>query len=244
MPTNPITNRPAATVEDVFGGEKNTPHEKFQKSREENAGATPVHRPNDLALACPKCAAAGIPESRMFAQVNQGYLCTRGHKWNDLDALMALEPKKLPFKGFKARQENWRKVELEMPESTLLELQKKFKDNLPETLAAFMDVLSQSRFMVINDESLTKLEELTGIPLKNGMNLVGVVFALKEKERIQNEAIEKLEARAPGAKQNPDSVTLDLASVMEKLRTKLGPGETVEEFLSNAVNTWVANDWI
>jgi hypothetical protein len=244
MPENPITGRPAAAVENVFGGERQTPHALFEKARVENAGATPNHRANDLALACPKCAASGIPESRMFAQVNQGYFCMRGHKWNDLDELMALGPTKLPFKGFKARQENWRKVELEMPESTLLELQKKFKDNLPETLAAFMDNLAQQRCMVVNEESLEKLEELTGIPLKNSQNLVGVVFAMKEKERSQNETIEKLEQRSPGSKLSAGNVVLDVGSVMDKIRTKLGPGETVEEFLSNAITLWVTNDWL
>jgi hypothetical protein len=245
MPENPVTGRPAAPVESVFGGERQTPHAVFEKSRIENAGASPMHRPNDLAMACPKCAAQGIPDSRMFAQVNQGYYCMRGHKWTDYDELMSMNPAKLPFKGFKAKQDNYRKVELEMPESTVAALQAKFKDNLAETLAAFMDVIAQSRFMLVNEESLVKLEQLTGMPIKNGNNLVVVVYALKEKEREQSDAIEKLEARTAGpGKASPDTVTLDLPNVMEKIRTKLGPNETVEDFLTNAVTTFVQNDWI
>jgi hypothetical protein len=181
----------------------------------------------------------------MFAQVNQGYYCMRGHKWQDFDELMSLGPKKLEFKGIKARQENWQKLELEMPASTLQELQKKFANNLPETICGILDVISQTRSMLVNEECLTRLESMTGIPLKNGNNLVGAVFAIKEKEREQTETIEKLQARASttGAKASPGTVTIDINNVMEKLLTKLGPGETVEDYLQNAITTSVVNDW-
>jgi len=53
---------------------------------------------------------------------------------------------------------------------------------------------------------------------------VGVVFALKEKERIQNERLGNWKRRG-WPKQNPDSVTLIWRSVIEEARTKLGPGE-------------------
>ena len=87
MPTNPVTHKEMQPLTSVFGGTKNTPRAVFDRSRTENAGTVVATRANDMAMACPRCDAAGT-ESRLFSRADAGYYCvTNGaHKWNDYAA--------------------------------------------------------------------------------------------------------------------------------------------------------------
>lgn len=222
----------------------------FQRSQNVYAGETPNHRANDLALACPKCRAKGNPAVRMLARAGAGYYCeSGGHRWNDYEELMGENPDKLAFKGFKARQEGYEKITLDMPGSTLQALQAKYGDKLAETLSNYISVLTNDRFLIVYEEDLRRIEQNVGAEIKNAKQLAGATFERAEKLRELQEQVDKgpaAETAAP-AFNVPGVVMINVLDVEEKLKEKAATGDpprSVAQFLTDTVREWIKNDWI
>jgi len=268
---NPRTHKEMSPMADIFPGRKvalpdglstateNEPSAFFSKSRaehgwsEQNPGAGRVanHRPNDLALECPRCAREGKPGSRMFEKGGVGYYCLNQHIWKDWDVLMSLDPKKLPFVGFKARQEGHRKVELELPGSTLDDLQKKFGDRMVATLGAVFDIMAQERYLLMHEEDLKRAEQTLGVPVRNGKELMGVIWERTEERRNLYAKIENLEARLKSKHPNAPvgnaetSVTVDVGDMMDDM-TALASGrsQSIEELIVDTLRRWKEANWL
>jgi hypothetical protein len=245
MPDNPVTGREAQDVGSVFGGEKNTPHAVFQKSRTENAGATPQHRANDMAMACPTCEKAGTPGMRLFSRADAGYYCLQGHKWKDYDELLSLNPTKLAFKGIPAKQEGWEMLKLELPGSLLRELQAKFGEKLASTLRAVMDVLASRRFLMIEDENLDRLGRELGVDVKNADGLFGAVYAVIQEKKELKEENERLRQKKGPATKSATELTIDFGEIHDEILAlardrELEPSEIVK----GVVDSYRANGWI
>ena len=245
MPINPVTGNNMAPLTEVFGGVKSTPRAVFERSRTENAGAVVNHRPNDLALACPKCAVQGNPKSRMFSRPDSGYYCLSGHKWLDWDELMSMNPEKLDFKGITAKQDGWKKLTIEMPGSVLDDLQKKFGEKLNATLRSVMDILTQQRYMVISEEDLKRLQEHTGQDLKNSSQLVGSVYSLKQSNQNLEEANRMLKANRGGRSVSPTAISIEFGDLADTILQKAQDwGQEPSEVVADVMRKYIENGWL
>jgi hypothetical protein len=262
MPTNPVTHLDAVPVQDVFGGERQTPHAVFSKSRAEggwtpdnpNGNVTVQHRPNDLAMACPRCKTAGKPGVRMFAREGVGYYCVGDpqHKWKDIDELMGESPDKLPYRGIVAKQTGFTKVEVELPGAVAEAFQKRFGDRGAATLAGVMDALSKPRAMIVGEEDLKNIEERLGEPINNAAFLAGKLYALKtalEEEKALTQRLRtNLQTAARGSRvQVSDSmVVLDLGEdLAEKVNQAASQRDwSAEAYIQEATRLAIEGGWV
>jgi hypothetical protein len=219
---NPVTGNPMKSMSEVFGNERESPHAVFQKSRIENVNSAPRHRENDLALACPSCRAEGNPNVRLMAKNDVGYYCLAGkHKWNDMDQLMSLNPDKLKFLGTAARQEGWEKFTMEMPGSVLQDLNAKFGDRLGATLRGFIEILATQKFILVPEENLKKIVDLTGQEIPNAITLQGVVYNMKVTLDQQKQELEQFRQNPSAQGQaSPSSVTVELGMMYQMVKDK------------------------
>lgn len=232
--------------EGLVGKQGEKASELFERSKTAYQESVANHRPNDLALACPLCRTKGSPEVRLFSKPPYAAYCVNGHQWKDNDELMALAPDKLAFRGIKARQEGWEKLTLEMPGSTLKQLQEKYKDKLPETLTAFLEILTNPRFLFIGEEDLVRTEQNLGIPLRNGRDLAGATWERAGKIRELQEQAEKAAPAVAGGPSIPGVVMVNVIDVYDKLKDRAATGDpprTVEQFLTDTIREYVKNDW-
>lgn len=248
MAINPATGHESEPIASVFGGEKDTPHAFFQKSRTENAGAVTHHRPNDLALECPKCK-NGV---RLFSKEGVGYYCVAGHKWLDYEDLMSENPAKLDFKGTPARQEGFIKINLDVPGSVASQLQKKFGDRLPATISALLDVISGPKFLMLGEDDIKRLTDQIGQEVKSSSLLVGKIFEYKQKIDEDAATIKTLRTSLQsriargGAAITDATMVLELgddlaAKVTEKAESK---GMSPDEYVRTAATLAVEGDWV
>jgi DNA-binding phage protein len=255
MAENPVTNREMAPMPDVFGSEKNTPHAVFEKSRREagysgtrsSAGETSAnHRPNDLAMACPKCPG----DVRMWERAGAGYYCLNGHKWLDYDELMSLNPRKLPFKGIVAKQEGFTKVTLDVPGSVAEALTKKFGDKLAPTLSAVMDIISGSKFILMGENDVLQMTRHLGQDVPSSAFILGKVYELKASNDQQKETIDKLRVNLAAKRgvhgvASDSEVSVDLGSeLMEKVQNLAASREQpIDDVIRGVVQNAIENDW-
>jgi hypothetical protein len=259
---NPVTHRPSAPVQDVFGGERQTPHAVFAKSRAES-GWTPEnpngtvsvqHRPNDLAMGCPTCRAAGKPGVRMFAREGVGYYCVGEpqHRFKDFDELMAMNPEKLPYRGITARQEGFIQVQVEVPGSVAQAFQGKFGDRGAATLAAVMNTLSQSRAMILGEEDLKNIEEKLGKPVTNGAVIAGEMYSLKTSLEEASATITRLRtnlqtaARGSRVQVSDSTVIVDLGEELaQKVNEQASQREwSAEAYITEATRLAIEGGWV
>lgn len=234
-----------APLTEIFGGVKGTPRAVFQQSRTENAGAVANHRPNDLAMACPKCALQGNPASRMFSRPDAGYYCLIGHKWLDFDELMSMDPKKLEFKGLTARQDGWEKLTIEMPGSVLKDLKIKFGEKLGATLRGVIDILSQARYLILPEEDIKRLQEHTGAELRNSSQLVGAVYSLKKTNDDLTEANRMLKANRGGRMMSPTAIGVELGDLADVILQKAADwGQEPSEVVADVMRKYIENGWV
>lgn len=245
MPTNPMTQREMQPLTSVFGGTKNTPRAVFERSRTENAGTVVATRANDMAMACPRCAAAGDKESRMFSRADSGYYCLKGHKWNDYDELMAMDPAKMAFKGIVARQDGWEKLPVDLPGSVKSDLEKKFGDRLQATIRAVLETLAQSKCLMVPEEDLKRLNDHTGMDLKNSSQLVGAVYSLKQTNTNLEESNRLMKNNRGGGSVSPTAIVVELGDLCAKVIAKANERETTPgEVITTVVEQYAANDWM
>jgi len=245
MAINPVTNREMQPLTSVFGGTKNTPRAVFERSRTENAGTVVATRANDMAMACPKCKAAGNPESRMFSRADAGYYCLQGHKWNDYDDLMAMNPDKLAFKGIVARQDGWEKLPIDLPGSVKSDLEKKFGDKLQATVRAVLETLAQSKCLMVPEEDLKRLNDHTGMDLKNSSQLVGAVYSMKQTATNVEEQNRLMKNNRGGGSLSPTAIVVELGDLCAKVIAKADERETTPgEVICTVVEQYAANDWM
>ena len=261
MPTNPVTQRESAAVQEVFGGERNTPHARFSQSRAEsgwtpetpNGNVVTTHRPNDLALACPRCEAAGEPSVRMFSREGVGYYCIKNnHIWKDFDELMAAQPKKLPYRGITARQDQYTKVQVEVPGAVAEAFMKRFGDRGAATLASLMNTLSDARSMVLTESDLKNIEEKLGEPVTNGTALAGRFYALKQQLDEANATVNRLRtnlqtaARGSRVQVSDSVVVIDLGDdLAEKVSQAAASREwTSEAYIQEATRLAIEGGWV
>lgn len=246
LPENPVTNRPMASLVEVFGGARNTPAAIFSKSRVENSGEVASHRPNDLAMACPTCDREGKGEVRLFAKNDLGYYCINGHKWRDYDELMSLNPRKLQFKGTPARQDGWEKLSVEMPGDVLRQLQVKYGEKLSATIRGALDLLSQPRFLIIPDEDIKRITDRSGIEVSNASQLVGAIYSLKQTNQQLEEENRLLKANRGGRSlQSATAVSVELGELMPQVAQRAQdwnqePGEVV----ADVMRKYIENGWV
>jgi hypothetical protein len=196
-------------------------------------------------MACPKCAAAGDKESRMFSRADAGYYCLKGHKWNDYDELMAMGPEKMTFKGIVARQDGWEKFPISMPGSVLKDLQTKFGDRLEATLRAVLETLSQSRCLMVPEEDLKRLNEHTGMDLKNATQLVGAVYSLKTSKAKLEESVRLAANNRRGGAVSPTAVVVELGGLCAKVIQKAEERQqTPGELIASEVARYDAAEWM
>jgi hypothetical protein len=218
----------------------------FEKSRAIHADSpAPNLRPNDMALACPTCRAEGKPQARLFAKDDRGIYCMQGHVFTDLAVLQAMSPDKLPFVGHKAKQEGYRELRMEMPASLIDQLQAKFGDRLAETVAAFMDVIAQQRFLLIHEEDLTRIEQHLGQQVRNGKDLTGIVFERVHRITDQESEIERLRVSNNSGRPLPENaVSMDFAELTDELtRTAYDRGQSVQDLVLNWLRDWKQKNW-
>jgi hypothetical protein len=247
MAENPMTGLPMASMTDVFGSQKNTPSQIFERSRSENAGVVVNTRSNDMALACPSCRSAGNASVRLFAN-QAGFYCVAGHQWKDLDVLMALAPEKLAYVGIQAKQDGWSKYTLDMPESILRDLQTKFGERLGSTLRNLLELLATQKFILVSEEHLKKIKEFSGEDVQNANALQGIIYSLKTTTNEQKAELEALKANPGSAAggMTPSSVLVELGMLFRKAREK---AETMEVPVAEVVRTCVdicleQNGWV
>lgn len=262
MPENPITHRESAAVQDVFGGERQTPHAIFQKSRAEsgwtpdnpNGNVTVHHRPNDLALACPRCKAAGKTGVRMFAREGAGYYCVGDpqHKWNDFDALMGENPEKLAYRGIVAKQEGHIKIQVEVPAAVGEAFMKRFGDRGAATLSAVMNTLSDSRSMILSESDLRNIEDKLGKPVSNGSSIAGELYALKTELEQEKATTARLRtnlhtaARGSRVQVSDSTVIVDLGDELaEKVNQQAASREwSAETYIQEATRLAIEGGWV
>lgn len=248
---NPTTHLPMSPVADVFGGEKQTPHSVFQKSRTESAGAVANHRPNDLAHACPTCERNGQAGVRLWTKPDAGYYCLNGHRWKDFDELMSLDPTKMAFKGTPARQDGFVKMTIEMPGSVGEALTKKFGDRLGATLSAVMEVISSGKFVMMGENDVTRITQHIGEEVKSSAFIVGKIVDLKTTVNEQKETIERLENKIATLRGRPSTksdteFTVDLGEELAAKVAELAKSRdlTVDEVISATMQQYlVDNNW-
>lgn len=259
MPDNPITGRPSAPVQDVFGGERQTPHARFAQARAEG-GWTPEnpsgnvvtnHRPNDLALACPRCAAAGEADVRMFSREGVGYYCIKAnHTWKDIDELMGENPQKLPYRGHVTKQIGFQKVEVEVPPHVAEAFMKRFGDRGAATLASVMNVLSQPKAMLLGPADLQNIEERLGEPVTNPAFIAGKLFTLKTQLAEAEERVRQLQANlqnvARGSRVSDSTVVVDLGDELAgKVRAAAEAREwSMESYITESTRLGVEGGWV
>lgn len=240
---------------EVFGSEKATPHAVFDKSRREhgwnetksNAGeAAANHRPNDLALACPRCPG----EVRMFERAGVGYYCLNNHTWRDYDELMSMNPKKISFRGIVAKQEGFTKVTLDIPGSVAEALTKKFGDKLAPTLSAVMEIISGSKFILMGENDVRQMVTHLGEEVPSSSFILGKVYELKATNTQQKETIDKLRLnlaakRGHAGVASDTEISIDLGDpLMDKVRTLASSREQpVEDVILGVVQMAIDNDW-
>lgn len=261
MPTNPITHNESAPVQEVFGGERNTPHARFSQSRAEsgwspenpNGNVVTNHRPNDLALACPRCEAAGEPGVRMFSREGVGYYCIKNnHTWKDFDELMAAQPKRLAYRGTPARQVGFQKVQVEVPGEVADAFMKRFGDRGAATLAGVMSTLSGSRSMILGEDDLKNIEEKLGEPVNNGAFLAGKLYALKQELEQEKATVARLRtnlqtaARGSRVQVSDSTVIVDLGEdLAEKVNQAASQRDwSAETYIQEAVRLGVEGGWV
>jgi hypothetical protein len=249
-----------APVEQVFGGERQTPHAIFQQSRAESGwtserpdgNASANHAAVDLAIACPSCAAAGNPNVRMFSRAGAGYYCVGGgHKWMDFDQLMGLNPQKMEYRGRKTIQANYRKVEVEVPSEVAEAFLAKFGDRGAATLASVMGVLSRQRSMMIGETDLKTIEERVGQTVPNGAAIAGHLYSLKSTIDEQKATIERLRnnLQQMGRGQHAISDSTVFVELGENLASRLqetaqSKDWTPESYIVEAVRLAIEGGWV
>lgn len=263
MAVNPVTNRESAPVQDVFGGERKTPHAVFSQSRAEsgwtpdspNGNVAAAHRPNDLAMECPDCAMAGNAGMRLFAREGIGYYCVKGsHVWKDFDALMARNPKKLEFRGITARQEGYKEIKISVPGNVADTFMARFGERGAATLASIMNTLSDSRSMMLTESDLKNIEDKLGKPVANGTMIAGEFYAMKTQLDEQKATVERLRnnlqtaARGSRVQVSDSTVVVELNDdVAEKVRqvvATLGEPWTVESYIAEAARLGAEGGWV
>lgn len=255
MAENPVTNREMAPMPEVFGAEKNTPHAVFEKSRREagytgtrsSAGeASANHRPNDLALACPKCPG----DVRMWERAGVGYYCLNNHTWKDYDELMSMNPRKLPFKGIVAKQDGFTKITLDIPGSVAEAMTKKFGDKLSATLSAVFDIISGSKFILMGENDVRQMVQHLGQEVPSSAFILGKMYELKSSNEQFKETIDKLRAnlaakRGAAGVASDSEVSVDLGSaLMEKVQNLAASREQpIDDVVRIVVQNAIDNDW-
>lgn len=262
---NPVSHRPMEPIAGVFGGERDTPHSVFERSRRENgwnpdrpnAGPSASARPNDLAVECPRCAAAGKKDVRVLHKDGIGAYCLNledQHTWKDVDVLMSLSPKRIPFKGTPARQEGFVKITLNVPGAVAEALQAKLGDKLEPTLSAVMDILSTGKSMMIGEYDLKRLSDRLGVEVANPAFLVGKIFELQQAANDAEEQVKKLKlnvqqmaSRRPGMPVPTDStVILDLGETLAPQLMEVCEKKQMkpEDYITTVIELAIAGDWI
>lgn len=261
MPTNPVTKRESAPVQDVFGGERNTPHARFAQSRAEsgwtpenpNGNVATNHRPNDLALACPRCEAAGEPGVRMFSREGVGYYCIKNnHVWKDFDELMAAAPKALTYRGIQARQEGHVEVKVKVPGNIADAFRQRFGDRGDATLASLMGTISESRSMMLSESDLKNIEEKLGKPVTNGIAIAGELYSLKQQVDEAAATVTRLRtnlqtaARGSRVQVSDCTVIVDLGEELaEKVNREAAQREwSAETYIQEATRLAIEGGWV
>jgi len=245
MAVNPTTQREMQSLTSVFGGRSKTPAALFERSRTEHAGEVVATRANDMAMACPRCASTGDKESRMFSRADQGYYCLKGHKWNDYDELMSMGPEKMPFKGIVARQDGWEKLPVSLPGSVKKDLETKFGDKLEATIRAVLETLSQSKCLMVPEEDLKRLNDHTGMDLKNSSQLVGAVYSLKQTTTNLEEQNRLMKNNRAGGAVSATAIVVELGDLCAKVIAKAEERETTPgEVICTVVEQYASNDWM
>jgi hypothetical protein len=261
LPINPATGREGAPVEQVFGGERQTPHSVFDKRRREG-GWTPErpngtvvanHKAADLAIACPDCRdLLGKNDVRMFTRPDAGYYCMNGHRYNDYEQLLARNPAKLAYKGIVARQDGFVKMTIEMPGSVAELIKAKFGDKLSATLAGVMDVLSGERCILMGESDVKRLQDRLGEEVKSPAFIVGKIWELKEQTITLQETVDKLRENlrqrmsGRGEREVTDTMMmLDLGELSGPLLQKAQEKEwTPDMYVLEAVRLAIEGSWI
>lgn len=253
MPENPITHREMSPMPEVFGSEKNTPHAHYEANRRviendrSSGGTTATPRPNDLALECPRCG-NGV---RLWEAAGRGYYCEAGkHKWIDYDELMSLHPKKLPFRGIVAKQDGFTKVTFDVPGSVAEALTAKFGDKLAPTLAAVMEIISGSKFILMGENDVRQMTQHLGQEVPSSSFILGKVYELKAANDQKNETIDKLRANLAAKRgvhgvASDSEVSVDLGStLMEKVQNLAASREQpIDDVVRGVVQMAIDNDW-
>jgi len=158
---------------------------------------------------------------------------------------MALNPRKLPFKGLTARQEGWEKCTIDMPGSVLKDLQTKFGDKLPATLRAVLETLSESKCLMVPEEDLKRLNDHTGMDLKNSSQLVGAVYSMKQTNAGLEEQARLMRNNRKGGAVSPTAVVVELGDLCQKVIAKAEErGQTPGELISTEVARYDAAEWM
>lgn len=244
MPTNPSTGRDMAPMSEVFGSQRATPAAMLRQAKIDNPASTSAPKPQDMALACPACAAQGNENVRLFAKPEVGAYCINQHVWKNLDDLYLLNPKKLPYVGLTARQEGWKKLTLEMPGSVLDDLEKKYGDRLPATMRGLLETIASTKFMLVPEEILAKITEITGQEIANATVLQGIVYNIVQTRNDLKEEVRLLQERGAMGTMTATSLPVELGSLYEKVTAKAqSQNWSASELIRYCVETCLANDW-
>lgn len=246
MPQNPQTGRDMAPLSEVFGNARETPASMLQRAKVDNPASTAAPKAQDMALACPACAAQGKTGVRLYAKPDVGFFCLNEHRWDNIDTLMSLAPAKLPYVGLTARQDGWKKLTIEMPGSVLDDLEKKFGDRLPPTLRGVLETIATAKFMMITEEILAKIVEITGKEIQNATVLQGVIYDICITRDNLKEELRLLQEKGPaiGGTNTATSLPVELGSLYEKVTAKAqSQNWAPAELVRYCVEQCFANDW-
>lgn len=211
--------------------------------------------PQPSTYACPSCDKAGQESRLMSFPSKSGLGCPNGHVFNDLNELVALEPRKLgaPAPRLQPPPQGAVEMRVMVPGETKAKLEERFKNKLNASITAVLGVMADPRAFIIGGVDCGRLEEALKEPIKDAQKLLGKIFEMTGTSDTLAKENEIMRAKATGGAKvsyvaNPEAGDMIInfgdpltQAIMEKAK---GYGITPEKLVSDTIKNASDQGWL
>lgn len=201
--------------------------------------------------ACPTCRDTLGQNNQIYGNMGE-LICSvnSAHKWNDLDAFLALKPQ-MVFRVTPPAplpQQNHEPYTVSLPIAVARAVKEKYGDKAGPTLASILMQMVEGEVMLVGETDLERLsdgERGLGKRPANSSEMCGMIFALREETReakmIAETAAKELKAYEG---MHVGSVVINLGEQYAKAQGKAqDQGLPVKVWAERMMNTALESDW-
>lgn len=202
---------------------------------------------------CPTCHASG---KGLVALVTggMGFSCSNGHKFNDTEELLAMNPPAMPVAAkMKPKRDNLVEYKIEIPDKLMAALRAKFTEHLDGAVEAILGSILDNDCFIVSGLDLDRLKERTGTRIKNSATLIGIVTALKQEAVEAKKDLELFKSSVPTSAPGADApasgdavpVTLqipvdDFVTIRSKAQFN---SQSVGQYMMAVISNGLQNSW-